>query len=45
VTGEPRSRRVFAIVFIRRQYSVIERLLDCVCECVWAGTTVGLPVH
>jgi hypothetical protein len=20
-------------------------LLDCVCECVWAGTTVGLPAH
>jgi hypothetical protein len=22
-----------------------ERMLDCVCECVWAGTTVGLPAH
>jgi hypothetical protein len=20
-------------------------ILDCVCECVWASTTVGLPVH
>jgi hypothetical protein len=22
-----------------------EILLDSVCECVWAGTTVGLPAH
>jgi hypothetical protein len=20
-------------------------ILDCVCECVWSGTTVGLPAH
>jgi hypothetical protein len=20
-------------------------VLDCVCECVWVGTTVGLPAH
>jgi hypothetical protein len=20
-------------------------VLDCVCESVWAGTTVGLPAH
>jgi hypothetical protein len=34
-----------ALSFATFKQTLLETVRLCVCECVWAGTTVGLPAH